>query len=420
MDKKHYDVLVVGGGMVGAAITSGLGQHGFSVAVFDQCLPYKFVADELPDIRVSALSKSSENLLRTLGAWDEMQAMRMCPYRRMAVWEKLNGVNDRKRFNQIMFRAEDVGYEELGFIVENRVTRSGLLETLRPLENVDLYCPADIGSINLSNPREPAVQLEDGRLFSGDLLVGADGARSRVREATGIRMETREYEQQCLVATVEIVGPARDITWQAFTPAGPEALLPLPGVSGRNFASIVWYHQPESVRRLMTLSDRSFIKELEATFPRDLPEIQALHERVFFTLARRHAVNYFCPGVVLAGDAAHTINPLAGQGVNLGFQDVVWLVQSLIDARQNGEPAGSEAVLKRYEKARWQDNLLMMYTMDAFYHAFSTNSLPLKVVRNLALTLAGKTRPAVTRVMKYAMGVTGKQPRWVKEPVLEP
>ena len=419
MNKKHYDVLVVGGGMVGAAIASGLGQHGFTVAVFEQRLPGRFVSEELPDIRVSALSKASENLLQTLGAWDKIQSMRMCPYRRMAVWEKLNGMNEEKRFNQTLFQAADAGYEELGFIVENRITQSGLLETLKTLNNVDVYCPAIIDAINVSDPKKPSVQLEDGSLFSGDLLVGADGARSRVREAAGIRMETREYEQQCLVATVEIPNPGQDITWQAFTPTGPEALLPLPDVAGRSYASIVWYHQPESVRRLMTLSDRSFIKELTMTFPQELPEIRALHERGFFPLARRHAVTYFRPGVVLAGDAAHTINPLAGQGVNLGFQDVAWLVQTLIDAQQHGEALGSKTVLARYEKARWQDNLMMMQTMDAFYHAFSNNSLPLKVVRNLALTLAGKTRPAVTQIMKYAMGVTGKQPQWVKEPILE-
>ena len=422
MNKKHYDVLIVGGGMIGAAIASALGIHNFRVAVFDQRLPGQFDAESLPDIRVSALSKASEQLLRSLGAWDEMQSMRMCPYRSMAVWEKLDGQkknDDGLRFNRTLFKASDAGHDELGFIVENRVTQLGLMETLKHKKTVDLFCPATIEHIDFSNADKPCIRLNNGQHFTGSLLIGADGARSRVREEAGIRMQTREYEQQCLVATVEIEGPCQDITWQVFTPTGPEALLPLPDVAGRSYASIVWYHQPESVRRLMTLSEHAFIKELKETFPRELPEIKLVHERGFFPLARRHAMNYYRSGVVLAGDAAHTINPLAGQGVNLGFQDVAWLVQTLIDARNNNEPLGREVVLSRYEKRRWKDNLLMMSTMDAFYHTFSNNSLPLKVVRNLVLTLAGKSRPAVTQVMKYAMGVTGKQPQWLNETCLE-
>ena len=409
---KHYEVLVVGGGMVGAAIACALGQQQIQVAVFDRTYPDAFQPDQLPDLRVSALSFASEQLLRNLGAWQYIQQMRMCPYRRMAVWEKLHLPGGReldKRPNQTLFDASEIGHEQLGYIVENRATQLGLLKALEQLESVDLYCPANIQSMDFSE-QGSTITLDDGRQFRGNLVIGADGAHSKVREQAGIRLDYRDYEQQCLVATVEIEGGEQDITWQAFTETGPESFLPLPDIDGKSYASIVWYNLPENVSRLMKLSDQAFIHELTRTFPRELPGIICLHERGYFPLARRHALEYHKKGVVLAGDAAHTINPLAGQGVNLGFQDVASLAETLIEAHKAGESLGSPEVLGRYEKARKQGNQLMMSTMDAFYHAFSNDVKPLKLIRNLALGVAGATKPAVKEVMKYAMGMSGKQP----------
>ena len=413
MTEKNYDVLVVGGGMVGAAVACALGGQGVRVAVFDREPVEPIDGTEPPDLRVSALSYASEQILRQLGAWEHMVTSRMCPYRRMAVWEKLaapGGGEVDSRFNRTLFDASEINYEQLGFIVENRVTRLGLLEALKQHDSVDLFCPATICEMYLLGEK-PSILLDDDQRFSASLVVGADGARSRVREQAGLRLVTREYEQQCLVATIEIEGGEQDITWQAFTATGPEAFLPLPDVNGRSYASIVWYNLPENIRRLMSLSDDDFINELTSSFPVELPPVKAVHERGFFPLARRHVQNYFRRGTVLAGDAAHTINPLAGQGVNLGFQDAAWLAEVLSDAYYSGEDLGSPEVLRRYEKARCTDNQLMMTTMDGFYHAFSNDNLPLKMLRNAALTLAGQTKPAVREVMKYAMGISGNQPR---------
>ncbi|WP_245662971.1 FAD-dependent monooxygenase [Endozoicomonas arenosclerae] len=413
---ENFDVLVVGAGMVGAAIACALGLKGVRVAVFDRALPASFEPDQLPDLRVSALSYASEQILKNLGAWQYMEAMRMCPYRRMAVWEKLHFPSGReldKRPNQTVFDAADIRQEQLGFIVENRVTQLGLLKRLDELKSVTLLAPATIKSLNLKGSK-PEITLEDDRLFTADLLIGADGAQSRVRDQANIRLDTREYEQQCLVATVEVEGGMQDITWQAFTRTGPEAFLPLPDIDGKSYASIVWYNLPENVQKLMKLSDSEFLEELSTTFPKELPPLVKLHERGFFPLARRHAMNYFANGAVLAGDSAHTINPLAGQGVNLGFQDVAWLAEILTDAHEAGESLGSSEVLQRYEKARRRDNQLMMSTMDAFYHAFSNDNAPLKVLRNVALGIAGKSTPAVKEVMKYAMGISGRQAKLAK------
>ena len=412
-DPQHYDVLIVGGGMVGAAIACGLGQQGIRVAIFDHCEPSPLPADALPELRVSALSTASEEILRQLGAWPYMQSMRMTPYRRMAVWEKLHspfGKEIDSRANRVMFDARKINHSQLGFIVENRVTQSGLSEAIKSCPSVSFFCPVSIQTLHTASAH-PVIELADGRRFSGDLLVGADGADSQVRQAAGLAMEQRDYEQQCLVGTVEIAGGCQDMTWQAFTPTGPEAFLPLPDINGKSYGSIVWYNHPEQVRELLALSKEAFIKVLKSSFPAELPDVIQLHERAAFPIARRHVTEYFRHGVVLAGDAAHTINPLAGQGVNLGLQDAAWLIEILVDAARAGENLGSTKVLARYEKARRSDNALMMNTMDAFYHTFSNQSKPLQLLRNLGLTLAGKLSPALNQVMKYAMGLSGKQPK---------
>lgn len=410
---QSYDVLIVGGGMVGAAIACGLGNQGIKVAVFDHTEPEPLPANALPELRVSALSTASEEILRQLGAWPYMEEMRMTPYRRMAVWEKLHtpwGKELISRKNRVMFDTQQIDHPQLGFVVENRVTQLGLLEAIKPCPSITFLCPVSIQKIDTSTNR-PMIELSDGRRFYGDLLVGADGANSRVRQAAGLSMEQRDYEQQCLVATVEIKGDCQDITWQAFTPTGPEAFLPLTDIDGRSYGSVVWYHHPEKIRQLLALSNEAFIKELVKTFPVELPGIVQLHERGAFPIARRHARQYFRPGVVLAGDAAHTINPLAGQGVNLGLQDAAWLIEVLIEAYQSNEGLGSPTVLERYEKARRKENTLMMNVMDGFYHTFSNQSRPLQLLRNAGLTMAGNLSPAVNLVMKYAMGLSGKRPK---------
>ena len=412
MTRTNFEVLVVGGGMVGAAVAIALGQHGVSVAVFDHALPEPLSENALPELRVSALSYASEQILRNLGAWSHIENLRTSPYRQMAVWEKLHhpwGKEVASRPNKTLFDSASIGQPQLGFIVENRVTQLGLLEAMKACDSVELFSPVRVECIDLSFGK-PEITLTDGRRFSGDLLVGADGANSKVREAASLGLEQKDYEQKCLVATVEIDNGCQDITWQAFTSTGPEAFLPLPDIDGRSYGSVVWYNLPENVQRLQALPDEAFISELSNTFPAELPPIKRVLERGSFPLARRHALEYFRQGVVLVGDAAHTINPLAGQGVNLGFQDAAWLAQILCEAIDAGENPGNVEVLTRYSNIRRPENQKMMNLMDGFYHTFSNDSKPLKLIRNIGLAVAGKTTPATKQVMKYAMGLAGKQP----------
>lgn len=394
---EHYDVIIVGGGMVGAALGCSLGNSSLQVAVIEREVPPAFSLDQPHDLRVSALSIASRRILESVGAWEGVTTRRFCPFRRMRVWEAQGDTE---------FRSEDIDEHELGYIVENRVTQLALLERLAAFSNVELLCPATIEQIQYGANRS-RVRLADGRELSGRLLVAADGGLSRVRQAAGIGVTSWDYQQHALVISVETAYGQQDITWQRFVPTGPQAFLPLSG----NHGSIVWYNTPDEVRRLKSLTDEDLRRELQALFPASLGAVTRILGTASFPLKRQHALEYVKSGVALVGDAAHIINPLAGQGVNIGFLDAAALAQVLVEARARRQDVGGIKVLKQYEKMRRRDNLVMMTTMDAFYRVFSNRHWPMKVMRNLGLGLAERLAPAKNKVMRYAMGLEGNLPK---------
>jgi 2-octaprenyl-3-methyl-6-methoxy-1,4-benzoquinol hydroxylase len=396
--KTRYDVLIVGGGMVGSALACALGGSGLSVAVLERQLPAAFEPTQPHDLRVSALSIASERFLHNVGAWEGIQTRRCCPYRRMKVWEKSAACATE-------FDAAAIGYDHLGHIVENRLIQIALLERMKRFDNIDLISPALTAWIDYA-PAATLVRLEDGRELVGRLVVAADGGDSRVRRAVGIGVTQWDYEQHALVAGVTTAYGQQEITWQQFTPSGPLAFLPL---SGHN-ASLVWYNTPNAVKRLLALPDESFLQQLQAVFPSELGQIVEIQGRASFPLRRQHAHHYGREGVVLVGDAAHMIHPLAGQGVNIGLLDAATLAQLLLRAQQCGESISELSVLQRYEKQRRHHNLLMMQVMDGFYRLFSNEIGPLKLLRNAGLGLAGHLPPARNRVMAFAMGLRGDLP----------
>lgn len=394
---NEYDVLIVGGGMVGATLGCALGGSRLRVAVLEETPPLPFDPAQPHDLRVSAVSIASASILKTIGAWPGIAARRLCPYRRMRVWE------DR---GDVEFRSEDINEPVLGHIVENRIIQLAALERLKAFANVELLCPAQTRRVSYS-PSGSTVELDDGRVIKGRLLVAADGGFSKVRQAAGMGVSGWDYEQHALVLTVDTACGQQDITWQRFTPVGPQALLPLDGAH----ASLVWYNTPEEVQRLKALPDDPLLAELLLTFPDCLGEIKAITARGSFPLRRQHALRYVKEGVALIGDAAHMIHPLAGQGVNIGLLDAAALAEVLIDADRQGADPGSQAVLARYERMRRRNNLVMMTAMDAFYRAFGTASPPLRLLRNLGLELAERLKPAKKLAMSYAMGLNGKLPK---------
>jgi 2-octaprenyl-3-methyl-6-methoxy-1,4-benzoquinol hydroxylase len=396
--KEDFDVVIVGGGMVGAAVACSLGGSVLKVAVIESLPPQAFALDQPHDLRVSALSIASKNILETVGAWDGVVNRRLCPFRRMRVWETTGDTE---------FCSDDIDYPELGYIVENRVTQLALLKRLQDFDNVELMCPATITKISYSVDKSPEVVLNDGRILSAKVLVAADGGSSRVRQAVGLGVTSWDYDQHALVIYIETDYEQQDITWQRFVPSGPQAFLPLTG----HYGSVVWYNSPEEVARLKALSPEDLRRELVSTFPDCLGKVNAVLGTASFPLKRQHAQSYVKPGVVLVGDAAHMINPLAGQGVNIGLLDAAALGEVLIEASKQGFELGDLRVLRRYEKMRRNENLKMMTVMDVFYRVFSNQLLPVKFLRNLGLGLAERILPAKNKVMRSAMGLEGQLPK---------
>jgi 2-octaprenylphenol hydroxylase len=251
------------------------------------------------------------------------------------------------------------------------------------------------------------VTLEDGREIQARLLVAADGANSRVRGLAGIPVRGWGYDQNAVVATVRPERPNRDTAWQRFMPSGPLAFLPIN--DGR--CSIVWSTSPEQAQQLLALEPEAFCEALGGASDYVLGEILETGPRASFPLRLQHATHYVQPGLALVGDAAHAIHPLAGQGVNLGFLDAATLAEVLTEARRASRDIGSHGVLRRYERTRKGDNLMMLAAMDGFKRLFGNDLAPLRLLRNLGLRLTDSADPVKQLIMRRALGMLGEQPR---------
>ncbi|MFD2449386.1 FAD-dependent monooxygenase [Vogesella fluminis] len=343
---------------------------------------------------MSAISPASRQLLAAIGAWPHIEAMRSTPYRRMLVWE-----NDEQEGT--LFDAAGLGEAELGHIIENRIVQLACQQALSQHGNIELICPDRLQSLS-EQADHCLVTLGSGRRIAARLVVAADGAQSAARRLTGIGINSHDYPMHAFVATFAIEGGERDITWQRFTANGLQSLLPLPG----DYASLVWYHQPARVRELETLSEAALIAAFQREFPARLPVLRQLVSRGSFALTRRHAQQYHRGRVVLAGDAVHTIHPLAGQGVNLGFQDVQALSALLHEAFRQGQDPAAPALLQRYQRQRMLPNHAMQRLMDAFCYGFGNSAPPLRLLRNLALKLANRPGRLKQEVVRYALGLS--------------
>jgi 3-demethoxyubiquinol 3-hydroxylase len=396
LDATQYDVLVVGGGMVGAAAAVGLAQLGLSVALVESRRPEAYDDSQALDLRVSAISVASEQLLERLGAMEALKNMRSVAYKGLETWE-LDGFITR-------FHAEQLGASHLGHIVENRLIQLALWQRIDAMDNIHLFCPAGVSSFTRcesANGAAICARLDDGRSLQAHLVLGCDGANSRVRDWAGIGITGWDYAQSAMLINIETAEAEQDVTWQQFTPKGPRSLLPLPD----NHASLVWYDDAHTIAALMQLNPKQLAEQIRSHFPARLDPNFSVLGRGSFSLTRRHAQRYYADNLVLLGDAAHTINPLAGQGVNLGFKDVDALISLVAEAMGDDKLWYDNQVLAKYQRARYRDNLLMMTAMDAFYAGFSNELPPLKLLRNAALRLANLDSPLKKRVLKYAMGL---------------
>lgn len=403
--EDHHEVIVVGGGMVGAALAVLLGEAGVKVALVDArpaLLDPEAVGRGRPARRVSALTPVSQRLLEGLSAWSWMAARRVSPYRYMQVW-------DAEGSGEVGFSADQAGLPVLGHIVENDVTLAALERRLVALPSVHLCLGARVEGLE-DGTGERRVLLADGRRLSAPLVVAADGARSPLRDLAGIAVSERDTGHVGLVTTVRVAAPHGEVARQAFLPGGPLAFLPLAVDGDEQHCSIVWSTSPAEAERLAGLEREALGEALAAAIDHRLGEVTVLDEAVGFPLVQRHAERYTLPGFALVGDAAHGIHPLAGQGVNLGLMDAAVLAEELLAARQRGVMPGDERVLARYARRRRGDNAGMLALMDGFRLLFGARHPALSLARNLGLSGVDRLVPLKRLLLQQATGQRGRLP----------
>ncbi len=392
---SNYDIAIVGGGMVGAALACAFGGSGLKVAVLDRQLPQAPAADA-SDLRVSAITPASRTLFEALGAWPGIAARPMGRVAAMEVWDR----------GAIRFDAADIGEPALAYIIENGAMTAALHARMQQYTNVHSVAPAELAAVEIKDGA--ALALRDGRRISARLLIGADGADSAVRDYAGLALRRFALAQTAIVATVRTERPHDDTAFQHFLATGPLALLPL---ADARHVSMVWSADTPRAQALMALDGAAFAAELARAFGDRLGALDIDGPRAAFPLALTHAVDYTAQAVALVGDAAHTVHPLAGQGVNLGLLDAAALAEVVLDAHGAGKDIGAHHVLRRYERWRKGDNWTMLAATGGFKLLFGNDWPLVRGARNLGLSATDRVPFAKNLFMRRACGLVGDLPR---------
>lgn len=398
----EFDVVIVGAGIAGSALALALDGSGIKVLLLEAD---DFVTEPVSapvdidgfDARVSALTLESQVFLQDIGVWEQLAAQQLSQsFSHMKVWdgEGTAGV--------IEFDAAEIAEESLGTIVPNRAIIHALIDRLQMSSNVKLVEQMRLAGLH---------KTQEGYRFSlGDktveaqLLVGADGANSFVRQQLDFRTREWDYEHQAIVCTVETQKPHQSTAWQCFHHRGPVALLPLPELDGKHYCSIVWSQEYSRAEELLQLDNKDFSQVLGSELEFCLGNILAVSQRFAFPLRQRHAVDYVKRSAALVGDAAHTIHPLAGQGINLGLKDVKVLAEELIKGFAEGQHLGDRQLLTRYQRRRKADNLAMMAMMEGFKRLFGQQSKVVGLLRNKGMQLLSGIEPLKQQIIKHAVG----------------
>lgn len=389
--RDRLDVAVVGAGIVGSAAALALADEGLRVALVESAPPPAWRADQ-PDLRVVAVASDSQALLVRLGAWPDPATSRVQPVRRMRVWDAAGG-------DELCFDADALGRASLGSIVESGLLVDRQWAAVQRHPGIELRCPVRLEGIERS-PDGVELELSDASRLNARLLVGADGATSRVRELARVQAGEHDYGQRGLVAYVSTSKPHEDTCWQRFLPGGPLAFLPC--ADGRS--SIVWTLPDAEAERLLHADQARFREELTRAFDARLGEVTDVSLRGAFPLRRRLADGMLHEGIALLGDAAHVVHPLAGQGMNLGLRDVIGLADVVRDARSSGRDWMAPHRLARWARARGSENALAAYAFEAINAVFSNDSVLPTLLRGHLLGIAGNLPPLSQFLWQRASG----------------
>ena len=393
---RAFDVVVAGGGLVGSAFAALLANRcpQLSIAVVESRPFDDYYEGNDFDPRVVALTETSRQLLEQIGVWHAIAERRVAAYTHMSVWDA-----DGTGF--VEFDSSDVGAPSLGHIVENSNIVGALQQRIEQLANIEFICPAKVTQAGVHD-EQVNVELDNGERLSSALLVAADGALSSVRDLCGFQLDDTPYGHSAIVATIRCQQPHQNTARQWFSIDGPLAFLPLPE---KHTISFVWSQREQKATELMVLSDDEFCAQLTRASSACLGTVESVSKCFCFPLHQRHASDYVQPGIALLGDAAHTIHPLAGQGVNLGFKDVIALVDELQRASQRGLPLGDLSVLGRYQRQRKPDNLATMLAMKGFKELFASNNLGVRLLRNEGMSIVNRMGLMKKQLVKQAMGL---------------
>jgi len=392
-----FDVIIVGGGIVGLTLACKLASESDSnikIAVIEaREAKFAEIVENKFDLRVSAITRASQRVFTEIDIWSNIESKRICQFSDMHVWDD-TGVGE------IHFDSAEIGEPYLGNIIENSVILSSLYEALSRYDNISLISPAEI--IKMTYLQHHAeVELKNNSTLSAYLVIAADGSLSWVRQHAGIIVRGWDYPQDALVTWVKTEKPHQFTAWQRFMPDGPLAFLPLQN----GYCSIVWSSSPDHVNQLLQFSDEEFCSALANSFTNRLGSILETGPRARFPLRYFIAENYIKPRLALIGDAAHTMHPLAGQGVNVGIQDVIAMSDILIEACSQKKDPGSTSVLRRYERSRRAENTPILATVNGFQRLFSSDDPTLTWARNNGMKITQNSLFLKNHIMRQAMGL---------------
>ena len=392
--QKIWDVVVVGGGMVGAATALGLAKNGFSVLLLERQAPNLDWNEQTPvGIRVSALTRASENILRNLGGWDFILQQRHHPFTAMRVWDEFTQA-------EVAFDAKEIGETNLGYIVENDLIQAALWSEFKQYDNLSVLLGEGFDGLELPKfaGELTSLSMANGASLQTKLVIAADGGRSQIRQMANIGLNRQDYDQCAVVGTVKTELSHEDCCWQRYTENGPFAFLSM----GANYSSIAWYLPIERQQWALSLTDQEFAHEIAKSSDYRLGQVIEVGQRGAFPLIRQHANHYVKNGLALIGDAAHTIHPQAGQGVNLGLLDAAAIVDVLVNAKQAGKDFAKLSNLRKYERWRRGDNAIVQRSMEWFAW-FYQNQQVKNGVRQAVLPVANQLKPAKNWLMEQAL-----------------